>query len=208
MDTCILIKPTKEGYGQIYDSKRKKSIPAHRLAYSVVNGLIPDGFVVRHLCFVKNCINPNHLELGTPQDNAQDADRASLTLNQVADIKQRLVDNKGKSFNRFLLELAGEYEVSKWTIKNIKQLRAWDNVRPDLNFLLQEVHSYSNITDAHFDIESRMRAARVLLLRYKYGLSNQKIADIVGLGETQVYYINKGERHKNVYDWYMEEVMV
>ena len=40
--------------------------------YRHYNGEIPDGLVVRHTCDNTQCINPNHLLLGTHADNVRD----------------------------------------------------------------------------------------------------------------------------------------
>lgn len=50
------------------------NIRGNRYVYEWVNGKIPDGHVVRHKCDNPLCLNPDHLELGTPADNVRDMD--------------------------------------------------------------------------------------------------------------------------------------
>jgi hypothetical protein len=45
------------------------AIRVHRAAYQVYVGPIPDGLVIDHLCRVRSCCNPDHLEAVTPQEN-------------------------------------------------------------------------------------------------------------------------------------------
>lgn len=46
-----------------------KVIRAHRLAFIVANGEIPDGTEINHICGVKHCVNPEHLEAISHGDN-------------------------------------------------------------------------------------------------------------------------------------------
>ena len=45
---------------------------AHRVAYELYVGHIPDGMQICHKCDVKLCVNPDHLFVGTRQDNMND----------------------------------------------------------------------------------------------------------------------------------------
>lgn len=62
----------KKGYGYIGESlPSKKQHTAHRAAYMLAIGPIPEGLVVRHKCDNPPGINPDHLELGTQADNME-----------------------------------------------------------------------------------------------------------------------------------------
>ena len=47
-------------------------VRAHRVAYELYCGPIPDGMHVLHKCDVRCCVNPEHLFLGTNSDNVKD----------------------------------------------------------------------------------------------------------------------------------------
>lgn len=61
------------GYGILYENG--KLIIAHRKAYELWVGLIPEGMCVLHKCDVPQCCNPKHLFLGTYKDNRIDCVR-------------------------------------------------------------------------------------------------------------------------------------
>ena len=133
-ETCWLWTASKDakGYARFSTGGRKgKSHSAHRTAYELWVGQIPDNLVVRHKCKNKDCVNPEHLETGTQVDNEADKVRdgttnrgercgtAKLTNEQVADIRRR-VGQKG-------VELAKEFGVSKATISQILSATTWTN---------------------------------------------------------------------------------
>lgn len=59
-----------KGYGKV--SIGGRPYYAHRLAYAMYYGEDPGGMMVCHLCDNPSCINPEHLFLGTAQDNVSD----------------------------------------------------------------------------------------------------------------------------------------
>ena len=58
---------TTEGYGQFWFNRRPRL--AHRLAYEMLVGPIPEGLVIDHLCRVRHCVNPAHMEPVTQAEN-------------------------------------------------------------------------------------------------------------------------------------------
>ncbi len=73
-DTCWLWTGAHNnaGYGQFYVRARRGSVLAHRWSYEHHNGPIDDGLFVMHSCDNPPCVNPDHLGLGTNQDNIDD----------------------------------------------------------------------------------------------------------------------------------------
>lgn len=71
-DSCWLFtgRLTSCGYGTIREGGRdSRRVMAHRVSYELHVGPIPDGLVIDHLCRVRNCVNPNHLEPVTSRIN-------------------------------------------------------------------------------------------------------------------------------------------
>jgi hypothetical protein len=124
----------KSGYGRFSYNGRKWR--ANRLAWIFSIGLIPDGLHVLHTCDNPACVNPNHLWLGTHQDNVDDRERKgrnkpprgeanprhALIEKEVIEIRMALNKNKSPS------KLAEMYRVSRATIHNIKTRRTWAHI--------------------------------------------------------------------------------
>lgn len=70
-NTCWLWQGTtlKGGYGHFRDGL--KLILAHRWSYTSIKGPIPYGLQLDHLCRVRNCVNPDHLEPVSSKENSR-----------------------------------------------------------------------------------------------------------------------------------------
>lgn len=129
-DGCWIWEASKtwDGYGRFYFNHRQHL--AHRVAYEIYKGKIPDGLIICHKCDTPSCVNPDHLFLGTHKDNAQDMiskgrkfitegethPMHKLTWDKVKEIRQDTRTQK---------EIALTYGVSRSMIGMIKQNKFW-----------------------------------------------------------------------------------
>lgn len=56
-----------KGYGLFYANGKQRG--AHRIAYELLKGPIPAGMTLDHLCRVRPCVNPAHVEVVTNREN-------------------------------------------------------------------------------------------------------------------------------------------
>lgn len=126
-----------KGYGQFRFGKKK--VKAHRCAFELTNGHLPEGKRALHRCDNPPCCNPRHLFAGTDTDNARDRESkgrgsggiglkpmpgesnpsAKLDSQKVLNIRQRR--KRGAS----LREIARETGMSQSQIGNIVRGDCW-----------------------------------------------------------------------------------
>jgi flavodoxin len=127
-------------YGNLVVGSRidgsRRSVAAHRYSYEVFKGEIPHGMFVCHKCDNPSCVNPDHLFLGTRQDNINDREskgrnkppkilsgengtNSKLTWNDVEEIRHWIQQGWNQT------ELAKKYKVSPRTISDIVRFRTW-----------------------------------------------------------------------------------
>lgn len=135
---CIEFQGCRDakGYGRTWNAG--KHIRAHRLAWELAHGPIPDGLQVCHHCDNPPCCNPEHLFLGTNADNMADArakgrlpdmprpmgvthHHAKLNPDTVREIRER-----GRSYG--IKRLAQEYGVSRRAIQGVLNRTTWREV--------------------------------------------------------------------------------
>lgn len=114
---------TIRGYGQIGINRRPSY--AHRVAWELTHGPIPDGASVLHKCDVPLCVRPDHLFLGSQQDNLKDArqkGRLDTTLPRRGKLtyEDRLAIFTAKPYRGVCEQLALAYGVTKACISHIR----------------------------------------------------------------------------------------
>jgi HNH endonuclease len=126
-----------EGYGQIKISGKRFLL--HRISYAVFKGDFDDNLDVLHRCDIKNCINPEHLFLGTQANNMADRDAkgrqakgekngryspvAKLTDIQIKEIRHLKAETRLSQ-----KEIAQIFHVSRPLISCILRGKRWKHV--------------------------------------------------------------------------------
>jgi hypothetical protein len=124
------------GYGwcTVYDAPQL----AHRISYAIYKGFIGkddngDPLCVLHRCDMPSCVNPDHLFLGSYQDNADDRGRKGRTRagRGVRHWRAKLTEEQVRAIfidQRSCNQLALIFGVSKSTVLLIKQGRSWRHI--------------------------------------------------------------------------------
>lgn len=60
-----------QGYGQLQSPGNQGLVLAHRFAFELIYGPVPEGLVLDHLCRNHACCNPLHLEAVTQKENVR-----------------------------------------------------------------------------------------------------------------------------------------
>jgi hypothetical protein len=66
---CWIWQGTRNDAGYGILTSRGRRLRAHRVSYIAFVGPIPDGLILDHLCRVRHCVNPAHLEAVTQREN-------------------------------------------------------------------------------------------------------------------------------------------
>jgi hypothetical protein len=134
--TCLIWPNYKneDGYGILNRRQRDgsgKDYKAYRLAYEFYKGPIPEGLLVRHLCNNPPCINPEHLDLGTHQDNKNDSVKAKRHTYGEINPKAKLTEADVIEIRRLAMEglsnveIAKRFPVCSKNISSIKLGQTW-----------------------------------------------------------------------------------
>lgn len=70
---------SSDGHAMMY--LEGKMIYAHRWSYEYYNTVIPSKYIIDHLCRVRHCVNPNHLEAVTSKENVRRGDHSRMGWN-------------------------------------------------------------------------------------------------------------------------------
>ncbi len=107
---------------------------AHRAAYKIFVGEIPDRMLVCHKCDNRRCVNPEHMFLGSPKDNSEDMankgrsthgkknPRAKLSDEQVCAIRERAAQGARQR------QIASDFGICQQMVSLIVRRANWTRV--------------------------------------------------------------------------------
>jgi hypothetical protein len=105
---------------------------AHRLSYIFHKGNFDQTLFVCHTCDNPKCVNPDHLFLGSTQDNTVDRVQKDRSAKGEANGDSRLTEIQVREIrqsNEKTKILVDRYKVSKQTILKIKQYKSWKHIK-------------------------------------------------------------------------------
>lgn len=128
----------KDGYGQARLNGSEEL--AHRHAWTLTFGPIPDGLCVLHHCDNPPCCNPAHLYCGTQKNNAEDRVNRGRNVNPPT---QRGEDNQGAKLTpeqvlsirkdpRKTGIISAEYGITTGSVRKIKRKATWKHLTDEL----------------------------------------------------------------------------
>lgn len=110
------------GYGNL--TENKKYFAAHRISWNLYRGPIPKGAFICHVCDNPLCVNPNHLFLGDPKINIEDANnKGHLNKPRIRLTKyQKLMIRSRKSSGHKTKDVAREFNIST---RHVRETARW-----------------------------------------------------------------------------------
>lgn len=207
---------TKRGYGRFH--MQNKRYGAHRIAYELSCGEIPEGFNVCHHCDNPPCCNPKHLFAGTSKDNTNDMMQKGrhrhvglgeshpnhkLTESNVRDVLY--IFNKGGISSGAIARFFG---VNPVTIDAITSWKTWTHVAPSENSdQVYDAVRKSIIPPAFPDRRGELATNSIITnaqagkIRKAYATGNYtylSLAEIYGVCKSTIGEIVRGNHFKHV----------
>ena len=121
------------GYGLMtYHGQSRTVLKAHRVAFQEFVGQIPEGKCVCHSCDLPACVNPRHLWLGTPEENAADRLAKGRSAKGCEVKSSKLTGEivlQIRAASGTMKELGKRFGVAPQTIHRVRQRQLWRHIQ-------------------------------------------------------------------------------
>jgi hypothetical protein len=139
----------RDGYAQFH--RDKKNSKAHRISYEWYKGKIPDGLTIDHLCKNKGCVNPDHLEAVTIQENGRRHNAAGYKKWWA-----QLSDEKRQDFiNNVSVKASQKAATIKKAATHCRRGHKW---KPDTTYTAPNGQRRCNVCFADVQKRARLKA--------------------------------------------------
>jgi hypothetical protein len=195
----------KDSHNHVRYSIGKNNIEGHRFSFMINNPEINmKGLSVCHSCDNPWCVNPDHLWLGTHQDNMNDKinknRQAKGSQIHLAKLNEEIIENMMEDILNGIVKRVGDtskkYQISVETISQIINKRIWTHVTKNYdmvkikNILIKGRLGCNNINSKFADQD-----IRDIRIRLKNGESQSSIAKSYDVHQTTIGAINTGKTY-------------
>lgn len=127
-------KTNRNGYGEV--RKNDRLIPAHRMSWMLYRGDIPASLYALHRCDVRCCVNPEHLFLGTNDDNMKDMASKGRSTHGIKNWCTKLTEDDVRMIRALhgketIISLANRFGVSHSGISRIQNFKLWKHLKSE-----------------------------------------------------------------------------
>jgi hypothetical protein len=109
----------------------KKPFLAHRASYEQKYGAIPNGMLALHHCDVQSCVNPDHIFIGTQQENMSDKVRKNRQAKGASHGNAKLTEDQAREIkfsSETSIKLAAKFNYPASMIREIKNGNLWKHL--------------------------------------------------------------------------------
>lgn len=195
---CWLYRNRPEVYGNLKGDDGKTKL-AHRFSFELHNGPIPRGMFVCHKCDTPGCVNPDHLYVGTHEDNNQDMidrDRRRTAACQADKLRRRAMDSVTAEAAK------QEYETGMFTM--VQLAKKYSCSQATISAIIRGVPNYANRdrevkTRRTGNFRSKITAEQREEIRQKYAIGSftqTQLAVEYGITQTRVSDIITGRDYR------------
>lgn len=166
---------------------------AHRIAFVIAHGALPDGLCILHHCDNPACVNPAHLFAGTYQDNSDDCKRKGRTHGDLPLLRGEL-SSSAKVTAADVMVIREQYAARQ---ANITELAARFRISGAQVHRIIRGTTWGHLPLVSFPVRGRkLTLEQVEAIRAEYaagGVAKKALARKYGVSQRSIQFILAGE---------------